>query len=207
MYYYSKKSKNKIVHEMKCHHIRNIPIDRIGWFETLDEAYSGGYRLCKHCSPIAKIYRREREKILRFARENGLAVNLGSRAIFIASPRSTWRIVAGDEGEALLYHKNELLGGDGSGRFICAFHLQRVKMESVIEYLDYIVKHDRFRMNNPLVLVKKKEKHPPRKGTRRYEAQQKRLAKEKRKSAIQSVLALIDSLSVKSSPSLATQGA
>ena len=59
MYYYSKRSRSKIVHQSTCQHIQNVSVEDVGSFENLEDAYAAGYRLCRHCSPIAKLYRKE----------------------------------------------------------------------------------------------------------------------------------------------------
>ena len=53
MYYYSKRSRSKIVHQSTCQHIQNVSVEDVGSFENLEDAYAAGYRLCRHCSPIA----------------------------------------------------------------------------------------------------------------------------------------------------------
>lgn len=55
MYYYSKRSRSKIVHQSTCQHIQNVSVEDVGSFENLEDAYAAGYRLCRHCSPIAKL--------------------------------------------------------------------------------------------------------------------------------------------------------
>ena len=50
MYYYSKRSRSKIVHQSTCQHIQNVSVEDVGSFENLEDAYAAGYRLCRHCS-------------------------------------------------------------------------------------------------------------------------------------------------------------
>ena len=66
MYYYSKRSRSKIVHQSTCQHIQNVSVEDAGSFENLEDAYAAGYRLCRHCSPIAKLYRKESD-VTRFS--------------------------------------------------------------------------------------------------------------------------------------------
>ena len=84
MYYYCKNSRKKIIHSIECFHVHKTEIDNIGWFESLPEAYEQGYRLCKHCSPLIKYYKREDDEIFDFCRKNGLAVYLGNKCISIS---------------------------------------------------------------------------------------------------------------------------
>ena len=85
MYYYCKNSRKKIIHSIECFHVHHTEIDNIGWFESLPEAYEQGYRLCKHCNPLIKHYKREDDAIVDFCRKNGLSVHLGNKCIFTHS--------------------------------------------------------------------------------------------------------------------------
>ena len=70
MYYYSKRSRSKIVHQSTCQHIQNVSVEDVGSFENLEDAYAAGYRLCRHCSPIAKLYRKESDVLLGFQHQS-----------------------------------------------------------------------------------------------------------------------------------------
>lgn len=197
MYYYSKKSRKKIIHTQACFHIASTGLDDIGWFETLPEAYENGYRLCKHCSPLAKHYRKENREILDFCSKNGLSVHLGNRSIAVTSPRSMWKIAIGSDKEIILYHKNTFETERDHLSEIKGYHLQRdVSKDSVVAYLEYIVEHDFFRILNPIHNKPKKEVPPPRKGTRRYKREQRRIEKCAKKRAIRNVLSIIESLHI-----------
>ena len=43
MYYYSKRSRSKIVHQSTCQHIQNVSVEDVGSFENLEDAYAAGY--------------------------------------------------------------------------------------------------------------------------------------------------------------------
>ena len=202
MYYYSKKSKRKIIHTENCFYTKNSDV---GVFETITEAYDAGYRLCKHCSLLRKSYRGELKEILDFSRKNGMSVFVNNRSINISSIDSKWKIVVDDKNEMVLYHKNEFVTDRDHLSMIDGYHLQGdVKKDSITDYLKYIVDHDHFRLIYPLYIPRvKKEKSPPKKGTKRYKSAQRRIAKYERKQAISNVISLIESLSVSSSPTMA----
>ncbi len=196
MYYYCKNNKKKILHNGFCFCILNSDIDSIGSFETLEEAYAEGYRLCKHCSPLASEYRKELKGILAYSQENGIAVESNNRFIKVTSPSSMWKIaVSTDEENIRLYHKNTFETSKDALSPIAGYHLQRVYKSSILGYLEYIVAHDRYRRKNPLYIrPSQKASPPPRKGTKRYKSTQRRAAKIARKKAIRKVLTMIDSL-------------
>lgn len=201
MYCYCKNSRKKIIHSIECFHVRKTEIDNIGWFESLSEAYEQGYRLCKHCNPLVKCYKREDNEIIDFCRKNGLSVRLESKYIYICSIKSKWKIALDKKNRLVLYHKNDFTTNKDHLSEISGYHLQGdVLRNSIIAYLQYIVDHDYFRMVNPLYIHQnKKVSPPPKKGTKRYRKSQRRIEKNERKKAIKNVLDLIDSLGMPSS--------
>ena len=66
MFYYNKKSSWKVIHTKECFRICNQDINDIGWFETLDEAYEKGYRLCRHCSILRNEFNEQSKEIIDF---------------------------------------------------------------------------------------------------------------------------------------------
>lgn len=198
MYYYCINSRKKIIHSIECFHVRKTEIDNIGWFESLPEAYEQGYRLCKHCSPLIKYYKREDDEIVDFCRKNGLSVYLGNKCISICSIRSKWKIALDKKNRIVLYHKNDFTTDKDHLSEISGYHLQGdARRNSIVAYLQYIVDHDYYRMLNPVYIPeKKKDSPPPRKGTKRYKSTQRRIEKYERKRAIKNVLNLIESLNI-----------
>ena len=200
MYYYSKNNRNKIVHFKECFHIQHTELDSIGWFETLFEAYEQGYRLCKCCSPLVKQYKREENEILDFCRRKGLSVYLDNMFITIYSIQSKWKIALDKNNKIILYHKNDFTTAKDHLSKISGYHLQGdAQRNSIVDYLQYIVDHDHFRMLNPVYIPKQNnEAVPPRKGTKRYRSAQRKIKKIEHKKAIRNVLCLIESLNVPS---------
>lgn len=198
MYYYSKKNRKNIIHTIECFHINNTDITDIGWFETLSEAYEQGYRLCKHCNPLFRCYRKESDKIIDFCRENGLSVHLSDSDISVYSIESEWKIVLDKKSRLALYHKNDFKTNKDRLSEISGYHLQGdARRRSIVAYLKYIIEHDYYRMLNPVYIPKEKKKSPPpKKGTKRYKSTQRRIERYERKRAVKNVLDLIDSLSV-----------
>lgn len=194
MYYYSKRSRSKIVHQSTCQHIQNVSVEDVGSFENLEDAYAAGYRLCRHCSPIAKLYRKESDVLQGYCQSHAASVFFKDRFIGISTPISDWRIIPSGKGnEVVLYHKNTL--GDKKTGPVPGYHLQRVSQNTISGYLEYISDHDLYRNMHPLFPVQsKKNSPPPMKGTKRYRKEQKRAAKKARRQSIAHVLTLIENL-------------
>ena len=194
MYYYSKRSRSKIVHQSTCQHIQNVSVEDVGSFENLEDAYAAGYRLCRHCSPIAKLYRKESDVLQGYCQSHAASVFFKDRFIGISTPISDWRIIPSGKGnEVVLYHKNTL--GDKKTGPVPRYHLQWVSQNTISGYLEYISDHDLYRNMHPLYPVQsKKNSPPPMKGTKRYRKEQKRASKKARRQSIAHVLTLIENL-------------
>lgn len=199
MYYYSKKSRKKILHTDKCFHISQTDIRDIGWFETLPEAHARGYRLCRHCSQLHGQYKRERRRIFDICMKQGLIVLAKRNCLSITSIGSKWLLTLNANHKLVLYHKNEYVTHRDRFSAVDGYHLQRdARGQSIEEYLQYIIAHDAFRRQQPLFsspcAASLTQKKPPRKGTKRYKKEQKQQKKRERKQAIRRVLTLIDTL-------------
>lgn len=175
-------------------HIQNVSVEDVGSFENLEDAYAAGYRLCRHCSPIAKLYRKESDVLQGYCQSHAASVFFKDRFIGISTPISDWRIIPSGKGnEVVLYHKNTL--GDKKTGPVPGYHLQWVSQNTISGYLEYISDHDLYRNMHPLYPVQsKKNSPPPMKGTKRYRKEQKRAAKKARRQSIAHVLTLIENL-------------
>lgn len=194
LYYFNQKSSKKIVHSQDCFRIANSENSNIGLFKTLDDAYEAGYRLCRNCSPIAKKYKREENEIMEFCRINGMIPYFHDKFVGITSVSGKWKITVNKDGKQIcLFHKNEYKSKHDNKSPIPGFHLQKACCDSIMGYLSYISKHDSYRRKNPLYIFPK-EKPLPRKGTRRYREEQKKVKIIANKRAIRNVLDLIESL-------------
>lgn len=162
--------------------------------KALDLVGDGHYRLCRHCSPIAKLYRKESDVLQGYCQSHAASVFFKDRFIGISTPISDWRIIPSGKGnEVVLYHKNTL--GDKKTGPVPGYHLQRVSQNTISGYLEYISDHDLYRNMHPLYPVQsKKNSPPPMKGTKRYRKEQKRAAKKARRQSIAHVLTLIENL-------------
>ena len=195
MYYYNKNSSKKIIHLRDCFRLENRDEKNIGSFETLEEAYANGYRLCRNCSPIAIKYKREINEIMYYGQKNGISSFFHDKFIGVESLYGKWKITVAPDGKHIrLYHKNEFETKNDYKSAVPGYHLQNVHCDSIADYFNYIAEHDWYRTLNPLYIRPKEKKQPPRKGTRRYRAAQNRAKKREMKRSIGNVLNLIDSL-------------
>lgn len=201
MHYFSKKSRRKIIHSLECFHVKRMDVDSIGTFETRKEAYENGYRPCRCCSCIRKQYQKELPALVDFGRRNAVQFFVRDRCIQVYAPQSMWKICPTEsEGTFALYHKNTCAAyakpSDEESE-VPGYHLQKTRKKSILEYMEYIVDHEYYRMRHPLHSPQScGERQPPRKGTKRYRKQQEREKRIIRKQAIRSVLFAIDRLAV-----------
>ncbi len=197
MYCYSSNSRDKIIHMTSCRYCRNIKTKF--YFDNLDFAKGRGYRFCRYCSPIAKYYWKEETEIANFSFNNGISCAMVSDYILVNTPYSRWKIiVAGKKKQMFLYHRNShdiKPKHDKTGidyNLAPGYHSQRFRSDTIIGYLNYIVEHDGYRLNNPVHVHR--EKRPPKKGTKRYRKEQNKIKRREQHQAQKRVLDLIESL-------------
>ena len=192
MYYYCKKSKKKIIHLGSCHHISNSDISGIASFNNIAEAERKGYRVCKHCAALKSFLNTEKAQIQKICKDNGISVNNGWAFLHVNTIYGQWKITFDEERNCLqLFHKNTFETGKRSP--IPNYHFQNHACDTIVGYLDYIIKHDDFRHANPLHIKQGKPKKP-RKGSRAWNNLQKRNKHIQKKRSVYNVLQLIDNL-------------
>lgn len=199
MFYYSKKSRNKIIHMRGCHYIRNTDDEKLGTYKSIAAAYREGYYPCRHCSEILKLYRKEKKKVPQYKKDNYIGIRLFPRYIEFKTSCSEWRVIPSPiEGETQLYHKNYYPKGSDFRSEIPGFHDQRVKRQSLKDYIDYIIKHDKDKAKekkkpNPNAGLPKKVKG---RSHKKYCRQVKALKKQQRKQRIRELWLALECLAV-----------
>lgn len=198
MFYYSKKSRKKVLHLETCSTKALISEKNLGSFETLQEAYKQGYRLCRHCSPLVRQYRQVKDECCTYSMKKGIEFIHTDRALIVKTPFSKWQVVPSENGQRLqLYHKNTYKSANDSQSLVPGYHLQNVRKGTLQGYFEYIANHDDYRLRNPVEIFpksKKKDSPPPKKGTRRYRSMQRKEENRARRYAIWRTLSLIEAL-------------
>ena len=193
MFYYSTNSKEKVVHFEGCHHIKNIEKKNLRTFANVKEVRNSGYRICSCCSPIMEKLKKEQSELESFCQENGLLYFMDKGNLHIRTHHSKWKVlVSNTRGVLELHHKNSFEQEHEDS--VPGYHRQNYVADSILEYLEYVNNHEYYRMYNPIQVVAKKE--PPKKGTKRWDKQQRAIKKKERRREIWNVINLIDSLSV-----------
>ena len=200
MFYYSKKSRKKVIHLDTCSIKGRIHDNNLEYFESLQEAYKKGYRLCRHCSPLVRQYRQVKNDSCTYSLKKGIRFYYTDNAVVVKTSFSKWKIVVAETGKRLaLYHKNTYKSAHDAESLVEGYHLQNIRKGSIQGYFEYIANHDDYRLANPVyVPPKTKKKELPRKGTKRYKSQQRREEQKARKHSIWRTLALIDEYSSQS---------
>ena len=181
-------TRSKVAHTPNCHFVSRISDVNIGCYEGTFYAKQDGYRLCKCCDPMTKRLSNRETEMQNYCRKRAISYELDNGELLITTPFSQWKAYPGNNNRYILYHRNSR--GNTSG-----YHLQTDKFKDVMAMLKYIENHDQFRLNNPLPEPKKK-KAPPKKGTKRYRAAERRNKEYQRRRDIRNVLDLIDSLAL-----------
>ena len=192
MFYYSKNSRRKVVHTSRCFWMDRISPERLGAFSTLDEARRQGYRLCRCCDLVGRMYRAESPRLDAYCQEMGMSIRCCPGCVQVVAPHSLWKIILSEDGGAVqLYHGNTYNKGETGP---CpGYHQQKVKRGSLAGYLEYIGQHEDYRRRHPLPPAKGTPAPPP-KGSKNYRKLQKKRQKREKRRAADRVLWLIGQL-------------
>lgn len=182
MYFYNICSRKKIIHLSDCRYITDSTKKRYGHFYCLEDALKKGYRPCRHCFTLIRRFIEEEERINKYCIRYNYILSHSKNSVEIITGKGQWKIVQAEHSQKVeLYHKNtEVRNGDRYSR-IKGYHNQRVTEFELVDYIHYIARHDG--SNKKLS-----------KGTKRYKNMQKRLAAQARRTSINNVINLIDSL-------------
>lgn len=192
MFYYSNRSKAKVVHYEGCHHLKNIKNENLRTFDSVKDVRKGEYRICSCCSPITDRLKKEQTALETFCQENGLSYFVNKGNLHIRTHNSKWKVLVSNNRDVLeLHHENSFEKEHNNS--VPGYHRQNYISDSIIGYMEYITNHENYRMHNPMPVFTKKE--TPIKGTKRRSKQQKAIKKKERNRKIWNVINLIDSLS------------
>lgn len=201
MFYYSKNSRNKIIHVRGCHYIKNTDEAKLGDFKTVAAAYREGYNPCHHCSNILKLYRKEKKKVAKYKKENAIVIRLFPRYIEIKTDCGEWRILpSSTQGKTHLFHKNYKHRRSDYESEIPGFHDQCVSRNTLKDYVGYIVHHDKERAAEIKNEKKSPMDTPPKKtkgkSHKRYCKQMKAYKNRQRKKRIRELWFALECLAV-----------
>lgn len=201
MFYYSKNSRNKVVHIRGCHYIKNTDAAQLGSFSSIANAYREGFNPCHYCSNILKLYRKEKKKVPAYKKDNCIGIRLFKRYIEIKTDCGEWRILPSSaQGKTHLFHKNYQNRRSDYESEIPGFHDQCVSRDSLKDYIGYIVRHDRERAAEMKNEKKSAQGTPPKKtkgkSHKRYCKQMKAFKKRQRKKRIRELWFALECLAV-----------
>ena len=207
MYYSSRKS--NLFHDESCQYVRNIRPDNRRIFTCEEEASELGLLFCPACSRIMKRFRSEKS-IKTYLANHKITVSFNKLdgALDIKSPHEDWKLYLSEESRFELYHKNSL--EVASSTTVPGYHKQQKDCRTIKAYLQYINVHQSHRLNNQIMFpdgnaaklyfehegnyYEKDLKHKPRKGTKRYRAEQRRKKEKEKRHSVRIVLDTLDSL-------------
>ena len=144
---------SKILHLHHCRHIRSIPKENKRLFtkeEAAEMTRRDGYGYCKDCSRMGKTIRKERKTIDQYSEMHHIRYHFDrSDDSLVAISRSgTWKVMFfGKHHTSFLYHKNTRFT---EGGLVPGYHNQQVHYPTLVQYFEYMVKHDEFRLDNPI---------------------------------------------------------
>ena len=151
MCYVCGKSRNRIIHTQACRYVKMMPDKNKKSFNSIKEALDAGYVRCKYCAHINKYVRKEKKELDLYCGSKGVYYyfNRTDGALDVISRTGKWKIIVNGQRHFIwLYHKNN--NGESSGDLVPGFHSQKIRSSSLMGYMEYIVRHDEYRIRNPL---------------------------------------------------------
>lgn len=177
MFVYSKAEKSKIIHFNNCGYAKRIKVENRGYFHTLKEARMKGYHLCTKSDPLYIDYCRNRDVIEKICRDNNITCKYSEGRILIVTQDSEWIIVTENMHKRTIYHRNLFFWKRSDESEFPGFHVQCTRSEdyaTIEKCLEFILEHDRFRMQNEIVYFDaRKHSGPAQKGTKRWKKEEK----------------------------------
>lgn len=195
MCYVCGKSSNKIVHLTGCRYVKMMPEKNRKYFNSLKDASEAGYVQCKYCSHIMKYLKREEKSLESYCRPNGVYFYFSAAdgSLDVISRSGRWKIIVnGQKHYIWLYHKNN--HGFKPGELVPGYHSQSIRSSSLMGYMNYIVKHDLFREDNPLYEHQKHSNAP--KGSKKWKKDQRRAKNMRKTQSIRYVNELLENMSI-----------
>lgn len=150
MYVYSKRNNRKIIHVNQCRYIQNKRKIDLGYFHTKEQGIAEGYRLCKCCTHIGKLFNKQRSELKSFCEEKNYSIFLENDILNVVTPFSKWKMHTIKHSKKIkLYHNNSIYTLYDKSEFIPGYHIQGVFKADLIWILNYIYEHNQYRFENP----------------------------------------------------------
>jgi len=153
MYYSSKNSRNRYYHHADCIYVRQIAAQNLLELGSIEEAMVRGFKICPHCSVIARLYSKNRKQIDQFCEKHGFVHYICEGEMFVISDQDTaWRICCDEDSENELYlmHESKMMTRK-SEEFVPyqfrEYHRQHMGPRTILGYLYCIHDHDLYMQN------------------------------------------------------------
>lgn len=146
----SKYSKKKYYHTQNCIYFKKTKKKNKIWYPNKESAVNDGYHACPWCSYVGILYNKEKNEIREYARTHNLKVWYENDMVLVKSDLAYWKIVTeGNKHKPHLYHENNQIyrwNTITDGKYDIAYHAQEhVFRPTILEYLMYIEKHEKWR--------------------------------------------------------------
>ena len=194
MLYHCRKSNRKVVHFSGCSYLKGKYKRDLKAFHSLIPTLKEGYKLCKCCNPLEKLYRKDEEEVKKFCYENLIAIDFKGHEINFITLDSEWKVIPISRTEYIFLHKNEVSKKkkkDMPKSPIPGYHIQNIRFNNLLPFCEYILRHDNYRDDHPVFIP---PPLPPKKGTKRWKKEEKEKRKKEKKKAASNVLKMLDKI-------------
>lgn len=141
----NERSNDKAVHFHGCPYLSPDRAKLKCIWGNLEDLYSSDYHFCSHCSPVSFLYHAEQQVIEQYANTHSQELSLQNGTLYISNGYSSWMVLPANETTGIcLYHKSTANHGTDLSK-VKGYHMQNKSFSTILEILEYIVKHDIFR--------------------------------------------------------------
>ncbi len=146
MYITSRRSADKIMHEEHCRYAKMIAPHNKQRYYFAPEAYADGCCACVYCARVMRKIPSELSSLQQICADNGIiiAFDRADGTLNIIAKKSEWKVAPARNGKLSLYHKSTSDFVDNNSPYE-GFHNQHVYYGTIMEFIEYIIHHDRFK--------------------------------------------------------------
>lgn len=139
----------KIYHRPDCECVNSLQ-NKKHMYEGIFDMYCMGYKPCIKCSPFMVQYEQEKEEIHKFALEHGIRIKLRDECLIIDTHVSSWKLIKDlyRSKALILFHENEqsyVKCNTKNGEIMKKYHTQNCHYATIVEFLQYIIQHDKYK--------------------------------------------------------------
>ena len=190
--------RKKVFHQTVCGCASRIKECNKIYFDSPEAARAAGYTECSCCSRMGRHYRKEKRVVDQYCEKHSIQHFYRDNVLyFISNEDTAWKIVQGGKSPTAFFLYHESIKGHKYIRrntpyIYRNYHSQKVRRDTILGYLEYIVDHDAYIGSKDRAEIKRAN---PAYGSHSAKKKAKHEKNKQRRKSIARTLYLIDNLS------------